>query len=266
MADQKGFIKLKGSLGGLIFYDKDGKSLVRTTGGVTKKRIETDPAFKRTRENMAEFGGSAKIGKSFRMGFVSVINSMGGTNVVGRITGVMKRINAVGPGLRGQRVFEILNNKELLEGFEFNLNSPLDAVFYAPYSAPVLDANRSVSTWSIPDFDTTNYITAPEGASHFKLLLVTNVLSDFSYNTDLKTYEPVNSTKNEANGVALSAAIPLGGMVGAPITLSIDLGFTAALPTSVGVINSIGIIFYQEINSNLYELASDNAMRVEGVG
>ena len=169
MADQKGFIKLKGSLGGLTFYDKDGKSLVRTTGGVDKSRITSDPAFKRTRENMSEFGGSAKVGKSLRMGFVSIYKSMAGTGTVGRLTGVMKRINSVGPGLRGQRAFEIVPNKVLLEGFEFNLKAPLDTVFYAPNDEPTLDANRSIATWDIPDFNTDDFITPPEGASHFIL-------------------------------------------------------------------------------------------------
>jgi len=266
MAKQEGFIKLKGSLGGLTFYDSDGKSLVRTTGGVDKSRIMSEPAFRRTRENMAEFGGSAKVGKSMRLGLVSIYKSMAGVGTLGRITGVMKRINSVGPGLRGQRTFEIVPNKVLLEGFEFNLKSPLDAVFYAPNNAPTLDANRNEASWSIPDFNTDAFITAPEGATHFKLVLAATVLSDFAYNTDLKTYEPINAIENEVGGVSFTHEIALGSMVGAVTNLSVDLGFTAALPATVGVICAIGIIFYQEINTQFYELASDNAMRIEVVG
>ena len=56
MAKQKGFIKVKGSLGGLTFYSANREELIRTTGGVDKSRIEKDPSFKRTRENMSEFG------------------------------------------------------------------------------------------------------------------------------------------------------------------------------------------------------------------
>ena len=266
MANQKGFIKLKGSLGGLTFYDKNGKSVVRTTGGVDKKRILSDPAFKRTRENMSEFGGSAKVGKSLRMGFVSVYKSMAGVGTVGRLTGVMKRINSVGTGRRGQRVFDILPNKVLLEGFEFNKNAPLDAMFFAPNDAPSLDANRSIATWTIPDFNTDDYILPPVGASHFRLVLATTVLSNFSYNEDLKSYEPVEAAENETNGISFTTEIALGGMVGADINLSVDLGFSVALPATVGVVSAIGIIFYQEINSQFYELASDNAMRIEVVG
>ncbi len=102
MAKQKGFIKLKGSLGGLTFYENSGESLIRTTGGVDKSRIERDPAFKRTRENMSEFGGSAKVGKALRQGFADIIKTMSDNRVVGRITGLMKRINTVGPGIRVQ--------------------------------------------------------------------------------------------------------------------------------------------------------------------
>ena len=176
------------------------------------------------------------------------------------------RVNSVGPGLRGQRAFEIVPNKVLLEGVELNLKAPLDAMFYAPNKAPTLDANRSIATWTIPDFNTDDFITQPVGASHFKLVLATTVLSDFTFNNELNTYEPVNEDENEVNGVAFTAEIPLGGMVGADTSLSVDLGFAAALPATVGVISAIGIIFYQEINTQFYELASDNAMRIEVIG
>jgi len=266
MAKQKGFIKLKGSLGGLTFYEQKGQSIVRTTGGISKQRIESDPAFKRTRENMSEFGAAATIGKSLRIGYASIIKTMASDHIVGRIVKIMKRINTIGTGLRGQRSFEFLPNKELLEGFEFNPNTPLDSVFYAPYDAPSLDASRSRITWIVPDFNTANFINAPVGATHFKLVLNTTVLSDYVFNPSLGRYEPVNETQNEVNGIAFSSEIPLGAAVGADTTLAIDLGFGAALPATVAVISAIGIIFYQEINAQFYELATDNAMRIDAVG
>ncbi|WCO03168.1 hypothetical protein [Psychroserpens ponticola] len=266
MAKQKGFIRLKGSLGGLTFYKNNGNDLIRTTGGVDKNRIKNDPAFKRTRENMSEFGASATVGKALRMGFANIIKTMSDNSIVGRITGLMKKINSVGTGIRGQRAFEIMPNKILLEGFEFNKTMPLDAIFYAPNTAPTLDANRSVATWVVPDFNASNYINAPEGATHFKLVLVSTVLSDYAFNTPLGKYEATNADENETNGIAFSAELPLDGMVGADTTLTVDLGFAAALPATVAVINAVGIIFYQDINSLFYELASDNAMKIESIG
>ena len=267
MAKQKGFIKLKGSLGGLTFYSKDGKELVRTTGGVEKSRIMKDPAFKRTRENMAEFGASATIGKALRLGLANVIKSMGGNSIVGRITGLMKRVNFFGAGLRGQRSFEFLTNKEVLEGFEFNKEAPLGAIFYAPSDPPVLDANRNEITWTVPDFSTDSFINVPEGASHCRLLLVSTVLSNYVYNASTREFEATNPSENGTNEIAFSPYITLGGgMVGVDTILTNNLGFAAALPATVAVVNAVGIIFYQEVNGQHYELASDNAMRIELVG
>ena len=37
MAKQNSFIKIKGTIGGLTFYERDGQSLIKTQGGVDKK-------------------------------------------------------------------------------------------------------------------------------------------------------------------------------------------------------------------------------------
>ena len=61
MAVNNSFLKLKGGLGGLSFYEAGGENRVREKGGIDRDRIMNDPDFKRTRENMSEFGGSAKL-------------------------------------------------------------------------------------------------------------------------------------------------------------------------------------------------------------
>jgi hypothetical protein len=50
------------------------------------------------------------------------------------------------------------------------------------------------------------------------------------------------------------------------INLSIDLGVGIALPSEVAVFAATGINFYQQINGQLYMLATNNAMRVDSVG
>lgn len=266
MAKQKGFIKLKGSLGGLTFYESGGKDIVKTTGGVDKSRIDNDPNFKRTRENMSEFGASATVGKALRQGFGSIIKNIKDTTLSGRLTGVLKRLNSIGTGVRGQRAFEILTNKIVLEGFQFNKKVPLSTVFYPEYSLPTLDANRSITTWVVPDFNTSNFLRPPEGATHFKLILATTVLSNYEFVPGVKKYEPVAPDENKVSGIQYSAAIPIGGEVGADTTLTVDLGFAAALPPTVGVVIATGILFYQQINAELYELSSSNAMHISAIG
>ena len=266
MAIQNGFIKIKGTLGGLTFYEKDGKTLIKTAGGVSKERILNDPNYRRTRENMQEFGAAATLGKSFRMGFTGISKEVRTVAIAGRVTGMMKRINRVGPGNRGERTFEIAPNKQLLEGFEFNRKLPLRTVFYAPNDPPVLDTNRSVISWTIPDFNTQNYIQMPNGASHVRLVLHAAVLSDFVYEPTEGTYQFLHPDENERNATAYSAEIPLAGMVGGDTNLSVDLGLASALPFTAGVLIGIGILFYQEINGLYYALANNNAFQIVKVG
>lgn len=262
MAKQRGFIQLDGSLGELTFFKKNGKNFVRLKGGVDKKRIETEANFKRTRENMREFGGSAKVGKALRFGYSQIIKSVSDSQVTGRLTGLFKRLNSAGSGERGARNFEIIANKALLTGFDFNKQRSLSRIFYPPYELPTADANRSVISWDIPDFNTSNFVRAPEGATHFKLILACTILSDYVYNTQQKSYEPVLVTENELHGIAYSDEIAIGGMVGGATNLSVDLGLANALPNTGGVVTALGILFYQEINGSFYELSSDNALQI----
>jgi len=266
MAIQNSFIKIKGSLGGLTFYERNGKTLVKTTTSVDKERIMNDPNYRRTRENMQEFGAAASLGKAFRLGFAGIAKEIHTPGIAGRITGMMKRINRVGSGNRGERSFEILPNKQILEGFDFNKKLPLDSVFYPPYEAPAIDSNRSVVTWTVPDFNTQNYIRIPNGATHAKLALHVSILSDFIFDPTEGNYKFVHPAENTRNTMVVSSEFALAGDVGSDINLTADLGLTAALPLTAGVLISTGILFYQQINGLFYILANNNALQIVKVG
>jgi len=262
MAIQNSFIKIKGSLGGLTFYERNGKTLVKTTTSVDKERIMNDPNYRRTRENMQEFGAAATLGKAFRLGFAGISNEVRTMSIAGRVTGMMKRINRTGSGNRGERSFEIIPNKQILEGFDFNKKLPLNSVFYPPYDAPVIDANRSVVSWTVPDFNTQNYIRIPNGASHARLVLHATILSDFIFDSSDGAYQFVHPEENTKNTLAFSSEFALAGDIGSDTNLSVDLGLPAALPVTAGVLISIGILFYQQINGLFYALANNNALQI----
>lgn len=263
-AKVKSFIKIDGTLDGLTFYEAQGQRLVKTASGVSKDRILNDPDYKRTRENMAEFGGSAKVAKAFRLGFANVIRLMSDRYLTGRLTGMFKTINTLGTGARGERTIDITLHKEVIEGMEFNEASPFGAVFFAP-STISANANRDVITWNIPDFDTGSYVVPPSGATHFRLVLVASTLSDYAYTNPSVGYEPVNLAENTKNALAFSAYIPLGGMVGSATSLVADIGIGAALPATVATMVGVGVVFYQDVNGSFYDLASDNAMQIAAV-
>lgn len=262
MARNTSFVKLEGTLDGLTFYNKDGENVVKTQSRVSKSRIMTDSAYRRTRENMREFGGAARVGKAFRDAFAGVASTMGDTYMGSRMNGVMKRINRNGAGIRGERDFEIVTYGDMLKGFEFNKELPLKSQFFAPYDLPEINVARDEATWVIPDFNTDSYIKVPEGATHFRLVLAAGYVSNYSYNNRDEAYMPVSEEVNGRGGVSFSADIPLTGMVGSDTTLTVNMTALGAIPATSAMFAATGIIFYQEINSAMYELAQGNAMKV----
>jgi hypothetical protein len=265
MAIQDSFIKIKGTIGGLTFYERDGQSLIKTQGGVDKKRILNDPNYRRTRENMQEFGASAVLSKSFRIGFSGVSKEIRTVSNSGRIVGMMKRLNRVGLGNRGERSFEILPNKQIIIGFEFQKKLPFNSVFYAPNELPVIDANRSVITWTIPDFNTQNYIQIPKGATHARLVLHAAILSDYVFDQSEQIFRFVHPDENEHHASDYSVQFPLTGMVGSDIVLTADFGLANVLPDTAGILIGTGILFYQQINGLFYALANNNSLQIATV-
>ncbi len=265
MPKQKGYIKLKGTMDELTFYQSGGEHLVRGKGSLDKERILKDPSFRRTRENMSEFGGAAYVGSEFRKGLSSLIQKLGDGRVTGRITGIMRKINAAGSGRRGQRSFDMLANKRHLVGFEFNRFQPLHTVLRKNFIAPEADANRSVVTWTMPDFVIEEDMKVPEGATHFQLVLASTVLSDYEYHpTDLK-YVAVEPDLTQLQAVAESDHFPTIGTLGGDVTLTLDLGLAEALPDTAALVNVVGVQYFQEADGVMYLLESEQTLKIASV-
>jgi hypothetical protein len=257
-----GIIKLKGTIAGMTFYVSDGENLVKLAKGPDKETIMNHPAFKRTRENMSEFGGAAKAGKALRAAFADVAKKMGTRYLSSRVTEIMKKIITLCPGVTGKRPVDMVAYKSMLKGFEFNNGCTFGSVFIAPFNEPSFNSNRDVVSLTLPEFNTDKCILYPHGSTHFKIILACGMVSNFAYDDEVDGYIPLNPELNEIRGLDISQPISLGGMSGGDITLHVDFGIGSALPPDVTVVAAIGIEFYQEINAQLYELASKNAMQI----
>lgn len=169
MAKTRSLLNIEGTLGEMTFY-KDGDGYkIRTKGGVSKNRIETDPAFVRTRENMGEFAQSASSGKQLRLAAIDLMADAKDKRVTSRLTKVMSTVkNQDTTSVRGQRkVYVGLNTPEgraALKGFEFNGRSKLGSVLLADYT---LDA--ATGEVSIPNFIPAQRLNIPQGATHVSL-------------------------------------------------------------------------------------------------
>ena len=235
MAKLTGLIKLEGTLDDITFYRTSDGYIARKNVPISAARIATDPAFIRTRENIAEFTRAGLGAKLVRAAFNVQLKAASDKRTTSRLTREMVRVikaDAVnGRGLRNLSDGE----KTLLEGFEFNTAARLDTTLIAPYTAAI---NRVTgeATVTVPSFIPVNSVTAPAGATHFR---INTAVASFDFEGD--SYEADSAS---------SATLPWNGTATAPLSLVTNL--TANSTGAIFLV--VGIEFFQVVNSTNYSL------------
>jgi len=235
MAFQEGLIKLVGTIGGLSFYKSENDYLARTKGGATAQRIMHDPRFLRTREVNNEFARAGKAAKIIRVALRHLITPIADKYMTSRLVKALVRVirtDDVNP--RGKRNMTD-SNIELLEGFEFNENRKLHEVLRAPFTTAV---DRTIGTVkiTIDNFTPLNDIAFPERATHCKLVAIA---AEIDFKRELHI-----SGSNE------SEALPLTTPHRNTLLLHPSLTATSEHPLFI----ALGIIFFQQVNNELYPL------------
>ncbi|KXH84197.1 hypothetical protein [Chryseobacterium kwangjuense] len=77
MATYESLIKIKGSVGDLVFYSLNGKNVVRKKSGFNQKSFKKDPSYEKVRQNSSEFGHCSKAGKMIRSCIQNYIKEAG---------------------------------------------------------------------------------------------------------------------------------------------------------------------------------------------
>lgn len=201
------------------------------------KRIMTDAAFERTRENIAEFERAAKSGKVFTDAFRVLAVKVKDEAFTARLNKeMMKVLQTDATNDRGERT--VANgNIALLRGIEFNKTAKLNTLFFAPYT-PAIDRATGILKVDIAGFAPKDYVVAPAKATHFTL-----VAAAAEINFEAGTYTSVHtSTPELVYGDQAEAAISLSNTVTANSTSWLFL--------------ALGIRFYQQVNGKFYILNS----------
>jgi hypothetical protein len=236
MARNSGLLKIEGTLGELTFYKSKDGFLVRTKGGISKSRIESDPAFSRTRENGKEFGQIARSGKVLRDAIRPLLLQAKDSRVTSRLVKVMASIkNVDGTSTRGNRtVFNGLatpEGKAFLKGFDFNNKATLGSILFAP-----LQIDVSTGTISFSDFIARNQLVAPSGSTHVSLL---------------SAYASVDFTSEDSQ-LFLSDVVTLSVDDVTPQTFDL---VPSSVPAGTGTKMILFLMsFSQEVNGSFYEM------------
>jgi len=237
MARQVGLLKLKGTLDDLTFFKTMDGHLAKMKSAIPANRIATDPVFQRTRENGAEFGAAGKAGKLIRSGLKAYLQNASDTKLPSRLVQTLMMViqgDVTNP--RGQRTVTAGALQELA-GFDFNINGKLSTSVFAPYAATI-DRPTGKLTVNIPSFIPINMITAPAGATHFKLVSA-GLEVDFVGGTYVVDTQE-------------SAVLPWDNNATAVINLIDSVTAASTHPLFL----ALGIAFYQQVNGAQYPLKS----------
>lgn len=166
MGELKGIVQFTGNFNGLSFYKgRNGKIIVRKTGGFKDKPIKTHANYARTRENASEFGRCARAGKVFRMALRRYLKPMNISYVHNKVLKLFREVlvfdstsvrgyREVGLGLQSDQ------GKELLVGYEFDPNCKVSFLFPLTY-----DLNLDAGQLIFSNLDS-NLASFPKGATH----------------------------------------------------------------------------------------------------
>lgn len=228
-------IRLKGSIGGISFYKSKDGYLAKEKSSIDGRRIASDPAFQRTRENAAEFTRAAKAGALLRNAFRPQLIHASDHRMVSRMFAeMMKVIKSDFTSPRGTR--DVIHGAiQLLEGFDFNAGGRLNNTLYASY---VTRLNKSTGEYEvyIPSFIPDEGVVMPQGTTHFKLNSGCAIV-----NFEERIFESV---------FAESPLFPSS----TPVTDAVDLQHKLSSGDALPLFLTLGVQFYQEVNGAQYPL------------
>jgi len=248
MAKQRGPIKLEGTLDDITFIKTADGFMAKMKSGVPASRINSDPAFELTRQNMQEFNSAAKAGKLLREAFATAVKSSSDGRVVSRLVKeLMKVVKSDTTSARGLRTVD-KGNLGFLQGFNFNIKAAVTTTVRTPFN-PTIDRPSGNLIVHIPTFIPGNLIQAPTGSTHFRFVVMGGEI-DFGNN--------VYSTD-----IGYSPMLPIDFNP----TANLDINATVPANSTQDLILLFGIQFFQRVNGLDYAMNAGqyNAMEIAAV-
>ena len=176
MAEQVGVIKIKGKIGDLSFYESKDTFQVRTKGGASAERINSDKSFERTRENNKEFSLASQSAKKLRILFRKIILQVPDASLnIHLVSRFVKMIKADAVNSRGNRIL-LPPNLRLIRNFQFNSRVHLSNVFLERISV-YNDPNDAHLHIDIPAINPNSALVCPSGATSFRIITAAGVFS-----------------------------------------------------------------------------------------
>lgn len=192
---KQNILKFKGKIGGLSFYQLNGKDVVRKSYGPSADVINTNPNYSSIKKNNKEFAGATQVSKLIRNGLGNIGKEFQDTYMASRLTGACRNIISNGKGQFGQRESNLNENHNKLIGFSLIKNTPLKNICKTNYEIQT-SKNQKQVILTLPNVQKSDFTKKIKYATHFKITMLIVYVSKYKYHTKQDKYLPYPKQNN----------------------------------------------------------------------
>lgn len=235
MARQSSILKFEGNIGDLNFVKTRKGYTVRKRPTIPLSRIMTDPKFRRTRENMSEFGFIGQATSVFKKALSPAFQDVKDGGMHNRLLGVFASIKNLDVSHdRGSRTVTAgiadVAGQAKLNGFDFNVSAPLADILLKPYSLNTDDGILTI-TDLIPDSNLLKPLAAHKAGFNLFWAKVDFAHGEFTMANATEVLVPLDTAEHD-------------------VTLTIPTP-----PTGAGVnVFALKLVYYQTVNGTNYQM------------
>lgn len=154
MATYESVIKITGAVGDLVFYNLNGKNVVRKKSGFNKTAFKKNPSYEKVRQNSSEFGHCSKVGKIIRVSLDFYIKKAGDPLLYQKFAKLMTEIKDLDTvSERGKRTVEnglqTEIGKKLLRQFQFGTIENVMSIVEVKNQALLINGKKQIDKAAI---------------------------------------------------------------------------------------------------------------------
>ncbi|HET6999809.1 MAG TPA: hypothetical protein VFI33_00785 [Puia sp.] len=244
-----------GSVGPITVFKMRGhdKLVIRSKGGVSRRKIKTHANFDATRRLNQEWKVVTACGAELRQGLYA-LKPLADYNVSGPLNALIKKIQTSDTiNEKGKRSILFSRYPDFLSSFQFNRQTLFDSVIRRPLEVKI-DKSTAIATVSVPELQPGIHLFPNPKYAYYRLTFDLSAISDRVWNEETGSYNqksallpdykhfytawvPASSTQ-PANNYQISPAIePFS--TGPDMILILGAGIQYGMPAPDGSIQPV---------------------------
>ena len=260
MAKASSILRLQGTIQEITFYQRNGKWFARAKSSLTGKKVKKSPRFKRSMENMREFGATSVITKQVWACFPKNWKHFRDTGAFNRYKSIVYRVMMNDAGDRGQHAFRPTRLWELWQGFPFHKEKYFGSSCHADFSS-AWDPATGILSLALPATAGDLMLDPSGGATHARIDFAGIILTPYLPNTALEQWISDPEWRSEFFATT-SCTFPIADATILPPPLTLSFPATPNLPPGYLMQALVGISFYQEVASVMNLLPDKSSMMI----